>query len=114
MANKYSIKDYENIIQVSFPGWKYRILSYDGYKKPIRIQCLTCGKIYNYTKAGDINRKINACECYTGFKDYHEKIQYLGQVCGFEVLEDINSQRKKKIKCLKCGCIMEREMWYVF
>ena len=74
MANKFNIEDFKQKINSFFPEWKYEILSFSGYKQPAIVKCLNCGKIHNYKEASDISRKINVCECYHYFKDYHDKL----------------------------------------
>ena len=110
MANKFSQKEFEERINLFFPGWKYEVIEFNGYKKPAKVQCKNCGKTIVLKKACDISRKVNACNCTKIFKDYHEKIKYLGDKCGFEILYDGNAREKKKVKCKKCGCIMERSL----
>lgn len=110
MANKFSIKEFEERINLSFPGWEYDILEFNGYKKGAKIRCKKCGREILLNKASDVTRKINICSCYKKFKDYHEKIKYLGTQCGFKILFDGPATQKKKIQCLKCGCKMERSL----
>ena len=110
MANKFSIKEFQERIELSFPEWKYEILEFSGYKKRARVRCKNCGREIVFNKASDITRKINVCSCYKRFKDYHDKLIYLGEKCGFEILTDGPATQKKKIKCLKCGEIMERSL----
>lgn len=107
MANKYTKQDYQKRIDLLFPGWDYEILEYNGMKKYSKIKCLSCGKILEYEHADKVGRKVNVCDCYRRFKNYHDKMQYLSEKCGFDILED-EPQKKKKIRCQKCGCIMER------
>lgn len=110
MANKFSIEEFKQRINLLFPEWEYEVLEFNGYKKRAVIKCLNCNNIINLSKASDITRKINVCFCYKKFKDYHEKLIYLSGQCGFEILFDGSAAQKKKIKCLKCGCIMERNL----
>lgn len=76
MANKFTEKDFIERINSIFPEWNYNIISFNGYKQPAIIQCNGCGKIIKLKKACDITRKINVCECYTYFRDWHDKIHY--------------------------------------
>ena len=110
MANNFSIKEFQERIELSFPEWEYKILEFNGYKKKAKVQCKNCGKEIVLDKACDIVRKINVCNCYKRFKNYHDKLQYLGKKCGFQILFDGPATQKKKIQCLKCGCVMERSL----
>lgn len=110
MANKFSKKDFEERISLSFPDWEYEILEFNGYKKEAKIKCKNCGAKIVLDKASNITRKVNVCKCYKRFKDYHEKIQYLGEKCGFKILFDGPAEKKKIIQCLNCGCKMERSL----
>lgn len=110
MANKFSIQEFQERIELSFPDWEYEIMEFNGYKKPATVRCKKCGRIIQLKKAGDITRKINVCVCYKRFENYHDKLQYLGEQCGFQILFDGPATQKKKIKCLKCGTIMERSL----
>ena len=110
MGNKFSKQEFEERVKLIFPGWDFDIISFNGYKKEAVVKCLKCGKEYCLNKASDIIRKVNACSCYKKFKDYHEKILYLGEVCDFKILLDGPATQKKKIRCKKCGCIMERSL----
>lgn len=110
MANKFTTEDYENRIKLSFPEWEFEILKFDGYKRPTVVKCKKCGNIIELKKGSDITRKINICNCTKTFKDFHEKIEYLGERCEFEILEDGPATQKKKIRCKKCGTIMYRSL----
>lgn len=110
MANKFSLEEFQQRIDLFFPGWEYEIISFQGYKKPCVIKCKICGREISLSKASDINRKINVCTCYKHFQNYHEKLQYLGKKCEFKILYDGPATQKKKIQCLKCGTIMERSL----
>ena len=110
MANKFSLEDFKGKINLSFPDWEYEILEFNGFKKPAKVKCKKCGKEIILNKASDITRKVNVCSCYKKFKNYHDKIQYLGRECSFKILFDGPATQKKKIKCLKCGHIMERSL----
>lgn len=110
MANKFNIEDFKQKINSFFPEWEYKILSFSGYKQPAIVKCLNCGKIHNYKKASDISRKINVCECYHYFNDYHDKLQYFSEKYNFTILKDDNAVSKKRIQCNNCGCIMERSL----
>lgn len=110
MANKFTVEDFENRIKLFFPNWEHEIISFNGYKQPATLKCKKCGQIIELKKASNISRKINICSCYKRFKDYHDKIKYLGEQCDFEILKDGPAVQKKVIKCLKCGCVMERSL----
>lgn len=110
MANKFSELEFTERIHLFFPNWEFEIISFNGYKKPATIKCLHCDNVISLKKASDISRKINICVCYKNFKDYHEKLKYLGEKCGFNILYDGPATQKKKIKCKNCGCIMERSL----
>lgn len=110
MANKFSEKEFEEKISLSYPDWDHKILEFNGYKKEAKLKCKKCGREIVLDKASNVTRKVNICKCYKRFKDYHEKIRYLGIQCGFEVLFDGPTTQKKRIKCLKCGCEMERSL----
>ena len=110
MANKFSELEFTERIHLFFPNWEFEIISFNGYKKPATIKCLYCGNIISLKKASDISRKINICACHKNFKDYHEKLKYLGEKCDFDILYDGPATQKKKIKCKNCGCVMERSL----
>lgn len=110
MANKFTKEDYQKRIQISFPDWKFTILEFNGYKSPALVQCDNCGKLIHLKKGGDITRKINACSCYSKFKDYHDKIQYFAKIFNFKILVDGPATQKKEIQCLNCGTIMHRSL----
>lgn len=110
MTNKFSTEEFKQRIDLLFPEWNYEILEFNGYKKKAIVKCLGCNNIINLSKASDIARKVNVCSCYKKFKNYHEKLKYLGEKCNFEILFDGPASQKKKIKCLNCGCIMERSV----
>ena len=54
MANKFNIKEYENRIKLFFPYWSFKIIEFDGYKKPAKVVCNNCKKILSFKKASDI------------------------------------------------------------
>jgi hypothetical protein len=110
MGNKFTGKEFIERIELFFPEWNFEVLEFNGYKKPAKIKCLNCGKIISLEKASYLSRKINICSCYKKFTDYHDKLKYLGEKCDFEILYDGSAQEKKRIKCKKCGCIMERSL----
>lgn len=110
MANHFSLEEFKQRIELFFPEWEYEVISFQGCKKPCVIKCLHCGQEKELTKANDISRKINICSCYKKFKNYHEKLEYLGQKCGFKILWDGPATQKKRIQCLRCGTIMERSL----
>ncbi len=110
MANKFSLEEYKNRIDMFFPDWNYEILEFNGYKQAAKILCKNCNNILIYKKACDISRKLNVCKCYHKFNNYHEKLIYLGQVNGFTILHDEPNNMIKTIRCDKCNTIMERSL----
>lgn len=110
MANKFSIEDYQERINLLFPEWNYEIIEFNGYKKPAKVLCKQCGKILDFRQAADITRKINVCDCYQHFNNFHDKFQYLSKQCDFTIIEDVQNEQYKKIKCNKCGTIMSRSI----
>lgn len=110
MANKFTEKDFIERINSIFPEWNYNIISFNGYKQPAIIQCNGCGKIIKLKKACDITRKINVCECYTYFRDWHDKIHYFSKKYDFSILYENSAQEKIKIRCNRCGCEMQRSL----
>lgn len=108
--NKFTIDEYKDRIITSFPKWNFEIIEFNGYKESCSIKCLNCNNIYSFSKADKIMRRINACKCTKTFKDFHEKIKYLGEQYNFEIIQDGPATEKKVIKCKKCGKIMQRAL----
>lgn len=109
MANKFTEKDYTERIALLFPDWKFSILSFNGMKQPAQVKCELCGQILNFTKASDICRKLNVCDCYHYFKNQHDKLEYLSHMCNFSIIEDPINNQIKTVQCNKCGTIMRRQ-----
>ena len=106
--NKFTIEDFIQRIDKINYGWNYEIVSFDGYKQPCQIKCLNCGIIIKLKKASDLFKKVNPCKCKKIFKDYHDKMKFLSRQYNFDILFDGKATEKVKVKCNKCGCVMER------
>lgn len=106
--NKFTETEMRNRLDVIFPKWNYSIIEFMGYKNLMKIKCNKCGHTYEFKKAEEIFNKVNPCPCTKIFKDFHNKIHYLGIQYGFTVLEDAPATKKQKIQCNKCSSIMLR------
>lgn len=109
MANRMSIEEYIEKINMCFPEWEYKVLEFSGMKDSAKIKCLKCGQIYELKKAEDLFRKVNACKCFKYFKDYHEKVKYLCELNDFTILAEDAKNKKFTIQCNNCQTIMVRD-----
>lgn len=63
---KYSLEDFEKILQTRFPFNEIKVLKFSGAAKPIEYQCLQCGKTYYKTKANHLYENKTLCShCYS-------------------------------------------------
>lgn len=106
--SKFTEKEFKDRIDISYPNWDYEILEFTGYKNKISIKCNFCNEIINLKKADDLFNRVNFCKCRKIFKDFHEKIRYLGKQYDFLVLKEVPATQKQIIQCKKCGSQMER------
>lgn len=110
MANKFTIEDYKERIELLFPQWNYEIIEFNGYKKPAKVLCKDCGTLLEFNRAANITRKNNVCKCYHRFANFHDKLHYLSEKCNFTILKDDANEQYKTIRCNRCGTVMTRSI----
>lgn len=105
---KFTIEEMGERIDLSYPNWDYEIIDFNGCKSPMIIRCNECGAELHFKKAELIFGRVNFCKCKKTFKDFHDKIKYLGTVYNFTVIKEGKALEKQIIKCNNCGCEMAR------
>ena len=58
------MEKYQKKLQEKYPGELLKILNFQGYKKPVDIQCLRCGKKWHFSQLSSCFQKTkkNLCQ----------------------------------------------------
>lgn len=108
-----NISKFQEKIDKKFPNENIQVIEYQGAREYTKIQCMSCGKIYEYSAGGQIlsGRKNHCCiYCYSLNKKREHFIENLNNKFKSDKLQLIGFvDRKKpcKIKCETCGTVYE-------
>ena len=108
-----NISKFQEKINKKFPNENIQVIEYQGAREYTKIQCMSCGKIYEYSAGGQIlsGRKDHCCVyCYSLNKKREHFIENLNNKFKSDKLQIIDFvDRKKpcKIKCETCGTVYE-------
>ncbi len=103
--------DFEERLKNKYPNEDLSILEYRTTKKPGKIKCNTCGKIYSFKQmySAITPKKKNLCQdCGRREKIKKQFIQSLHDRFPkekFELITFTTTQHPMQIKCLKCGTV---------
>ena len=117
---KMTIKDIDKKLITFFPNECLKTIEYQDMKSPIKIQCLSCGKIYESKRAENIFRKKKFCSKCTDTLEWRKTkekfIKWIENSEEFELVDNLtkihNSQQKIRCRCKKCGRIQENKKIY--
>lgn len=106
-------EDFEKRVKERFPDEEFEVLSYDSLGKPLKIQCLNCGKIIEVSQASNflIYSKKQGCKyCKSDFvQKRQEKIEAIKEK--YDILDIYQKASKEhfryKIRCKNCGHVRE-------
>lgn len=104
MGSLWTKEIFQKRLKLMFPSWENEIIEYNGFKKPLIIKCKNCQKTLEFSQASRIFSRLNACSCKKEFKNYIDKLTYLGTQFNFKIdnLETIHTS-KVITTCLNCG-----------
>lgn len=112
-VNMNKIEKMQNKIDKRFPNESITVLEAGTCKDYLKIQCNSCGKIYEFNTAENAyaKRKKACCHnCGTRLEKENNFINKIKEIYPEEQLEIIDFSTREnpcKIKCLKCGEIRE-------
>lgn len=119
MPAKITKEIYEQRISERFPEQEYEILSFNGITNPLKIKCLKCGRELSFSDGNSCLRNKNGIcrKCYDNPVHNQpisqEELQHrLDNFYGenrYLIIESNGVRNPLKIKCLKCGTIIERQ-----
>lgn len=108
-----NIKEFQEKINQRFPNENLKVIEYTKAKKYCKIQCLTCGKIYDFIRAENSYRKDKKHLCPNCANDkklsntYYKYLQLLENSNYIVIKKPINklSTDPIELQCKKCGYI---------
>lgn len=107
-----SQEEFETRIVEKHPNQPFEIIEYTRISKPLVIKCLQCGKIQNYSSAGNFiaSKRKNLCSCYTSNnpstrkEESRKQIEDLIQKNPNLKLEGYQKDEKNKKNLVVCKC----------
>ena len=111
MSQKWTLENYQERINIFFPRWQYKVLSFQGLKKPCILKCELCGQEITLNQANYLFNRITPCSCYMEFPNYKAKVEHLGQYYNFSIENPASLTASKIItRCNRCGAYQTRAL----
>lgn len=109
MAQKITISEMERRVKVRFPNESFKILEFDGLKKPGKVQCLQCNSIIEINHFENFltqTKKYGCKNCQSPYilnqKELLIKIKERYDILNIEVQ---NTYQYLTVQCKQCGHI---------